>query len=114
MDMVELPEPGAAMDVGLNVTVTPVGWPLADKATAELNPPDTVVVIVDAPLPPCATETEVGEAEMAKLGVGEEPPLSALIRPIPFGLPQPVTRSYPVVDEKLPDVPLVMSWKSVA
>ena len=115
MDMVELPEPGAAMDVGLNVTVTPVGWPLADKATAELNPPDTVVVIVDAPLPPCATETEVGEAEIAKFGVGEvPPPASALIKPTPFGLPQPVTRSYPVTAEKLPDVPLVMSWKSVA
>ena len=94
MDMVELPEPGAAMDVGLNVTVTPVGWPLEVNATAELKPPDTVVVIVDEPLLPCATETEVGEAEIAKFGVGEEPPpASALIKPTPFGLPQPVTRS---------------------
>lgn len=39
---------------------------------------------------------------------------SALISPVPFGLPHPVTRSYPVTAEKLPDVPLVMSWKSVA
>ncbi len=113
MDIVELPAPGAAIDVGLNVTVTPVGCPLAVKATAALNPFDTVVVIVDAPLPPCTTETEPGDAEIAKLGVGEVPPLSALIKPIPFGLPQPVTRSYPVTAEKLPDVPLVMSWKSV-
>lgn len=91
--IVELPDPGAAMDVGLNVTVTPVGWPLAVNATAALKPFDTVVVIVEAPLLPCATETEVGEAEMAKFGVGDDPPVSALIRPIPFGLPQPVTRS---------------------
>ena len=69
IDAVELPEPGAAMDVGLKVTVTPVGWPLAVNATAELKPPDTVVVIVEDPLLPCATETEVGEAEMAKFGV---------------------------------------------
>lgn len=32
---VELPEPGAAMDVGLKPTVTPVGWPLALRAMAE-------------------------------------------------------------------------------
>ena len=40
--IVEVPEPGAAMDVGLKVTVTPVGWPLADNATAELKPPEIV------------------------------------------------------------------------
>lgn len=40
-------------------------------------------------------------------------PASALIRPL-FGLPHPVTRSYPVTAEKLPEVPLVMSWKSAA
>ena len=92
MVMVEVPEPGAAMDVGLKVTVTPDGWPVADKAMAELKPPETAVVMVDVPLLPCATETEVGEAERVKLGaVGD--PASALIRPVPFGLPQPVTRS---------------------
>ena len=50
--MLEVPEPGAAMEVGLKLTVTPVGWPLAVNATAELKPPETAVVIVDAPLPP--------------------------------------------------------------
>jgi len=90
--MVELPEPGAAMDVGLKLTVTPAGWPLAVKAMAELKPPETAVVIVDVPLPPWTTETAPGAAEMVKLGlldVGAR----ALIRPVPFGLPQPVTRS---------------------
>src|SRR5580658_672032 len=98
MLMVEVPEPGAAMDVGLKLTVTPVGWPLAVKATAELKPPETELVIVDDPLPPCTTETEAGEDERVKLGVVDVG-ASALISPVPFGLPQPVTRSYPVTAE---------------
>ena len=52
MDIADVPEPGEAMDVGLKLTLTPVGWPLAVKAIAELNPPETEVVIVDAPLLP--------------------------------------------------------------
>jgi len=66
--MVDVPEPGAAMEVGLKLTVTPVGWPVADKAMAELKPPTTAVVMVEVPLLPCTTETVVGEAEMEKLG----------------------------------------------
>ncbi len=92
MVMVELPEPGAAMGVGLKVTVTPVGWPVADKSIAESKPSETAVVIVDVPLLPCTTETEVGEAEMVKLGE-DNVPARALIRPVPFGLPQPVAKS---------------------
>jgi len=91
---VEVPEPGAAMDVELKPTVTPVGWPVADKAIAELNPPETAVVIVDVPLLPLTTETEAGEAETVKSGA-EGVPTSALIRPDPFGLPHPVAKSYP-------------------
>jgi len=64
MVMVEVPEPGAANDGGLKVTVTPAGWPVADKPMAESKPPDTAVVIVDVPLLPRTTETAVGEAEM--------------------------------------------------
>lgn len=109
--IVEVPAPGAAIDVGLKVTVTPVGWPLADNATAELKPPETELVIVEVPLLPCTTETEPGEADRLKLGL-DELPASALIRPEPFGLPRPVAKSYPVVAEK-PLLPLVMSWKSV-
>ena len=111
--MVDVPEPGAAMDVGLKLTVTPVGWPVADNAMAELNPPETAVVIVDEPLLPCTTETDAGEAEMVKLGLVEVG-ARASMRPVPLGLPHPVTRSYPLTAEKLPDVPLLMSWKSAA
>jgi hypothetical protein len=65
---VELPEPGAAIDVGLNAAVTPVGSPVAERDTAELNPPETVVEIVLVPLPPAATERLVGDALSVKLG----------------------------------------------
>jgi len=83
--MVEVPVP--VIEPGLKPTVTPVGWPLADKVTAESNPPNTVLVMVEVPEPPCAIETEVGDAERLKPGaVG---PVSALIRALPFGLPQP-------------------------
>lgn len=49
---VDVPEPGAAMDVGLKLAVTPVGAPDAVRAIAELKPPDTAVVMVDTPLVP--------------------------------------------------------------
>lgn len=88
----ELPEPGAAMGLVPKPTVTPVGWPLALKVMAESNPPETVVVTVEVPLLPRTTETELGEAEMEKLGDAAVP-VSALIRALPFGLPQPVAKS---------------------
>ena len=46
---VELPLPGAAMDVGLKLAVTPEGKPEAERETAELKPPLTVVAIVLLP-----------------------------------------------------------------
>lgn len=65
---VELPEPGAAMDVGLNAAVTPAGSPPAESETAELKPPETVVEIVLVPLLPVAIETLVGDALNVKFG----------------------------------------------
>ena len=91
MVRVDEPEPGAAIDVGFKMTVTPVGWPVAVRAIAALKPPETLVVIVEVPLLPCRTETDAGEAVMENAGdvlVGA----SALISPVPFGLPQLVTR----------------------
>jgi hypothetical protein len=73
----------------------------------ELNPPVTVLVMVELPEPPRATVAEEGDAEMLKPGL-DELPASALISPAPFGLPQPVAKSYPVVAEK-PLLPLTMS-----
>lgn len=95
---VDVPEPGAAMEVGLKPTVTPVGAPEAERATAELNPPETAVVMVEEPELPTTTEREVGEAPMVKAGVCVVEPAKAAIRPV-LGLPHPVTRSNPVVAE---------------
>ena len=47
MVMVELPEPGARMVLGLKLTVTRFGSPVADKEIFELKPPETVVVMVE-------------------------------------------------------------------
>lgn len=65
---------------------------------AESNPPETVVVIVEVPVLPTTTETEVGEAARVKAGVVPDG-ARALIRFAPFGLPHPVTRSNPVTAE---------------
>jgi hypothetical protein len=59
--MVEVPAP--VIELGLKPTVTPVGWPDAVKVMAESNPPVTVLVMVEVPLLPCATERVAGEAE---------------------------------------------------
>jgi len=49
---VELPLPGAAIDVGLKLAVTPAGNPLAESDTAELKPPEIVVETVVVLVPP--------------------------------------------------------------
>jgi hypothetical protein len=96
--MAELPEPGAASEVGFNITVTPEGWPDAESATAPLNPPETVEVAVEDPRPPWTTEIEAGEVASTKFGA-EAVPASAARSPAPFMLPQPVARSYPAIAE---------------
>jgi hypothetical protein len=47
--MVELPAPGAAIVLGLKLTVVPLGAPVADRVIALVKRPLTVVVIVDVP-----------------------------------------------------------------
>lgn len=94
--MLELPEP--LMGFVPKATVTPAGWPEALNAIDELKPFSVVVEIVEEPAVPRATDSEEGEAEIVKVA---EPEVGArvLIRPVPFGLPHPVTRSYPVAAE---------------
>jgi len=91
MDMVEVPEPGAVMDAGTKLTVTPVGCPVADKATAELNPPEIATVTVDEPLLPCTTGTEAGEAEIVKLGIAAGVTVSVTVVVCIRPPPEPVT-----------------------
>jgi hypothetical protein len=50
MVMVEVPVP--VIDVGLKVTVTPAGWPLADSTTGVLKPPVVVLAMVEVPEEP--------------------------------------------------------------
>jgi hypothetical protein len=66
---VEVPLPGAAMEAGLKVAVTPAGNPEADNETAELKPPLTAVVMAEVPVAPWVTETLVGAALRVKSGV---------------------------------------------
>ena len=95
--IVEVPAP--VIELGLNDRVTPEGCPLAVRAIEESNPPLTVLVMVELPEPPCAIETDAGEAERLKPGPDDCVPAKALSRPLPLGLPQPVAKSYPVVAE---------------
>src|SRR5215467_12784808 len=77
MVIVELPAP-PEIDVGLKLTVTPLGAPEADNEIADLNPPTALVVIVELPELPVATLTAVGEADTVKfLPGGLAAPLSA-------------------------------------
>jgi hypothetical protein len=74
-----------------NAAVTPLGKPDAARVTLPLNPLTSVTEIVLEPLLPCVTDRLLGEADRVKLGVAE--PARRLIRPVVFGLPQPVQRS---------------------
>jgi len=73
---VELPEPGAAMLVGLKPAVTPEGRPLADRAMALLNPPETAAVMLVVAVDPSCTVTELGLAVSVKFGVELEETVS--------------------------------------
>ena len=52
MVAVELPDPGAAMEVGLNEALAPVGRPDAEREMAELKLPEMEVEMVDVPEAP--------------------------------------------------------------
>jgi hypothetical protein len=94
-----------------NVAVTPLGRPDAANVTLPLNPFTSLTVMVLVPLPPCVMVRLLGESDKVKLGVAD--PANRLMSPVVFGLPQPEQRSKPVAAEYLPQLPLVMSWKSV-
>ena len=49
MVIVEVPEPGAAIGLGLKPTVVPVGMPEADRVIELLNPLLMAVVMVEVP-----------------------------------------------------------------
>src|SRR5208337_1172367 len=67
--IVDVPEPGAGMDAGLKLTVTPEGWPVSDKVIGQLKPFSAAVVIVEVPELPLTTVIAVGDALMVKLAL---------------------------------------------
>ena len=93
MFIVDEPEPGAAIEVGLKLIVTLLPPPEAERLIAELKPPEMAVVIVECPLFPGEMLSEVGEALMVKLGL---PPLLVTVN------------DTVVVFTVLPDVPLTV------
>src|SRR5258708_27474748 len=56
--------------VGLNVAVTPLGRPEADKPTLLLKPFSGVMVMLLVPAAPCTIVTLLGDAEREKVGCG--------------------------------------------
>jgi hypothetical protein len=96
---VELPLPGAAIELGLKLAVTPAGKPDTESETTALNPPLTVVEIVLLPEPPCATDKLLGEALRVKSGVAAavivRETVVLLVMPPPVALT--VTFTVPVV-----------------
>jgi hypothetical protein len=76
---VDVPPPGAAIELGLKLAVTPVGTPDAERATAELNPPLTDVEIVVLPELPWITERLAGDAATVKFGAAAGLTVSATV-----------------------------------
>ncbi len=56
------PAPGAAMLAGAKLAVTPVGNPVAERATAELKPPEVVTAMLTGAVPERVTLTVDGVA----------------------------------------------------
>ncbi len=87
-------EPVPLSELGLKLTFMPVGSPAADKAMGEEKPPDKLIVTVTELLLPRVSTSEGGPADSVNpAAVVVVVDVNALINPLPFGLPQPVTRS---------------------
>lgn len=69
----EVPEPGAPMDVGVKLAVTPLGSPEIESAIELLKPPAACVVMPIEALLPCWTLMVPGEAVTVKSGVEAVP-----------------------------------------
>ncbi len=96
---VELPLPGAAIELGLKLAVTPAGKPDTESETTALKPPLTVVESVLLPELPWATDKLPGEALTVKSGVAAAVMVRAIV--VLWVMPPPValtvTFTVPVV-----------------
>ena len=91
MVIFDVPDPGAAIEVGLKVMVSPLPWPEAVKLMAELKVPDAVVVMVELPELPRVMESEVGEAESVNAAGDDEVTVSVIVAVSVMPPPVPVT-----------------------
>jgi hypothetical protein len=112
---VELPLPGAAIDVGLKLAVTPLGRPEIESATDELNPFETEVEIVLVAELPCVTDKLVGDALRAKSGL--VPGLKTMSRIGCSSIPLGATPVWPCRKSNMP-TPVIFTgmfavWKLV-
>jgi hypothetical protein len=85
--IVDDPVPGAAMDLGLKLTLRPLPLTEADKLIEELKPLKAVVLIVDLPELPLATFSVVGFALRPKSGAG---PVTVSETVVVWMMPSPV------------------------
>ena len=67
MVRVEVPAPGAGMVFGFSVSVWEFPPPETVSVICALNPPETVVVIVEVPVAPLARFIDAGAASMVKV-----------------------------------------------
>ena len=89
-------------EVGLNATLTPVGWPVSVSATLPVNGATSVTVMVSVPLVPAATDRVAAEGLSVKLPCDVPPqafpliakfvgtalvPLQVPLKPMPVTLP---------------------------
>lgn len=95
--MVAVEPPPEVTEPGLRPTVMPVGEE-ALSVTASEAPAVTAVVMLAVPLAPAAMVGEVAAMLKSLVGGAVVVPARAATR-AGFGLPQPVTRSNPVVAE---------------
>ena len=81
---VVVPVPGAAIDPGVSVPVTPFGNPAIENRIAAANPLEPAVETVIGIDPPRATATVVPLRVMAKLG-----PMTVSVREVVCEIPPP-------------------------
>jgi len=96
IDIVDDPDPGAAIVAGLKLTVTPPGWPVADSDITALKEPEMAVVIFDVPLEPRNTESDAGEGEMLKFGGTVTVKATEVVADVPPPVPVTVIVYLPV------------------
>src|SRR5208337_1860604 len=83
--------------LGLNLAVTPLGKPDAERVTLPLKPFDGVMVMVLVPLaPPCVMVSAFGEAERLKFGGAFTVRLSGMVFVSVPDVPVIVTVTVPV------------------